>query len=191
MITSKLTNAADLAITLDLSTKVISTLRFLPSTHIIAFARHAEIFQIPESDPHKLFHQDLQAISATILAILSSLSRPHTLISSLHSTQKAIDRYTSSLRRSDRWPLGLLDETRKAIHLDAQEKVEKSRDELRSIGCELSYTRQTVAGELAGWHDLHAKLTKRAIRSMATSMVIREKCRLEGMKRAIRGVVDI
>lgn len=133
----------------------------------------------------------MQAISSTILAILSSLARPHSLINSLVSIQKAVDRHDSSLRRSDRWPLGLLDETRKGIHADAQERVEKSKEELRSVGCELTYTQQTVAGELARWHELHAKLGRRAIRALAERMVVREKDRLESMKRAVRGVFDV
>lgn len=180
--------ALDFSIALDLCAKDFSTLAFLPSSHILALSRFATCAQHLPSDPHKLFHQDMQAISSTILAILSSLARPYSLINSLVSTQKSVDRHDSSLRRSDRWPLGLLDETRKGIHADAQEKAEKSRQELRTVGCELSYTQQTVAGELAGWHELHAKLGKRAIRALAERMVVREKDRLESMKRARRGV---
>ena len=137
------------------------------------------------------FHEDFQAISATILAILSSLARPHAMINSLVSVQKAIDRHDLSSRRSDRWPLGLLDETRKGIQAEAQEKAEKSRQELRTVGCDLAYTQQTVASELGPWQDLHAKLGKRAIRALAEKMVVREKDRLEGMKRALRGVVNL
>lgn len=133
----------------------------------------------------------MQAISSSVLAILSSLARPHSLINSLLNIQKAIERHDSSLRRSDRWPLGLLDETRKGIHAEAQEKAEKSREELRSVGCELRYTQQTIAGELAGWQELHAKMGKRAIRALAERMVVREKDRLEGMKRAVRGVIEL
>lgn len=105
--------------------------------------------------------------------------------------QKTIDRHDTSSRRTDRWPLGLLDETRRGIHADAQGKAEKSRQELHTVGCELSYTQQTVASELAGWQDLHAKLGKRAIRAFAEKMVVREKDRLGGMKRALKGVVDL
>ena len=133
----------------------------------------------------------MQAISSSVLAILSSLARPHSLINSLLNIQKAIERHDSSLRRSDRWPLGLLDETRKGIHAEAQEKAEKSREELRTVGCELRYTQQTIAGELAGWQELHAKMGKRAIRALAERMVVREKDRLEGMKRAVRGVIEL
>ena len=163
-------------------------LAFLPQSHITAFAHYANTLQVPESDSYKFFHQDLQAISSTILAILSALSRPHSLISSLQNCQKAIDRHSGSLRRSDRWPLGLLDETRKGIHSDAQEKLEKSQEELRTIGCELRYTQQTVAGELAGWQVLHEKMAGRAVRKLAEGMVVREKERLAGMRRALRGL---
>lgn len=109
----------------------------------------------------------------------------------MSTIRKAIDRHASSLRRSDRWPLGLLDETRKGIHAEAQEKAQQSRDELRSVSCELRYTQQTVASELAEWQELHAKLGRRAIRSLAQGMVIRQRDQLDNMKRAMRGVIHV
>lgn len=156
-----------------------------------ALSRFATCVQSIPSDPYRFFREDMTAISSTIVAILASLARPNALIGSLAITQKAIDRYDSSLRRSDRWPLGLLDETRKGIHAEAQEKAERSRVELTTTACELRYTQQTVAGELAGWQELHAQLGRRAIRALAERMVVREKDRLESMKRAVRGVVDL
>lgn len=181
----------DLCTAFDLCAKSFAALSYLPNPHIIALERFAKSAQIAPSDPYKFFHEDMQAVSSTILAILSSLSRPHALISSYVSIQKAIDRHESSSRRSDRWPLGLLDETRKSIHADAQERAESSREELRTVGCDLRYTQQTAAGELAGWQELHAKMGKRAIRALAERMVVREKDRLEGMKRAVRGLVEL
>ena len=56
------------------------------------------------------------------------------------------------------------------------------------MSCELRYTQQTIAGELAGWQELHVKMGRRAVRGLAERMVVREKARLEGMKRAIRGL---
>lgn len=176
----------DLAVALDLCARTLSTFQFLPGSHLTAFTRYSNSIRVQECDPYKFFHQDLQAISSTTLAILSSISRPYSLINSLFNIQKAIDRHTSSLRRSDRWPLGLLDETRRGIHAEAQERAEKSKEELRTISCELRYTQHVVAGELAGWQDLHAKMGKRAIRSLAERMIIREKDRLAGMRRAMR-----
>ena len=77
------------------------------------------------------------------------------------------------------------------MHTDAQERLRRSQEELRAIGSELRYTQQTVAGELAGWHDLHERMGRRAIRALVEGMVVREKDRLEGMRRACRGVVDL
>lgn len=179
----------DLSTATELCAKDLATLQFLPVHHVDGFRRYAVCVQPYASDPHQTFHQDFQAISATILAILSSLARPHALIDSLVNIQKNIDRHDSSSRRTDRWPLGLLDETRKGIHADAKAKAIKSRQELRTVGCELRYTQQNVAGELAGWQELHAKLGRRAIRALAEKMVVREKDRLAGMKRALKGVV--
>ena len=179
---------ADFFAALELSSKALDTLPFLPVSYLTAFTRYIGCYQVRESEPYKFFHQDLQAISSTILAILSALSRPHALITTLQSTQAAIDRHSSSLRRSDRWPLGLLDDTRKSIHSDAHDKLEKSKEELRTVGCELRYTQQTVAGELAGWQDLHGKMGRRSVRSLVEKMVVREKDRLEGLKRALRCV---
>ena len=62
---------------------------------------------------------------------------------------------------------------------------------MRSVGSELRYTQQTVASELAGWQELHAKLGKRAVKTFARQMIVREKDRLERMKRAVRGVVEL
>ena len=180
--------ASDFSTALDLGLESLRTCIFLPAAHLSAFARYAACNHPFESDPSGLLLHDLQAISSTISAILASLSRPHSLITSLLNIQKAIDRHTNSLRRSDRWPLGLLDDTRKGIHADAEARAEKSRDELRGVACELTYTQQVVAGELAAWQDLHVKLGKRAIRALAERTVVRERDRLEGMKRALRDI---
>ena len=181
----------DIHIAMDLCTRALSTLPFLPTSYITALTRYATALAPPESDPYTVFYASLLSISSTIFAMLSSLARPHALIASISATRAAIDRHTSSLRRSDRWPLGLLDETRKSIHADAEEKVEKAKEDLRVVGCELRYTQQTVAGELAGWQELHARMGKRAVKELARGMVVRERVRLEGMRRAVRGLVEL
>lgn len=180
----------DFALAMDLCASSFATLPDLPPSQVTALTRFAACYNLLPTDPYNIFHIDTTALLSTILAILSSLARPHSLINSLTTIQKAIDRHESSLRRSDRWPLGLLDETRKGIHADAQERAEKSREELRMVGCELRYTQQSVAGELASWQELHAREGKRAIRGLAERMVVREKARLESMRRAARSVVD-
>jgi hypothetical protein len=118
--------------------------------------------------------------------MLLSLSRPTSLISSINTSRKAIERSYNSLSRSTRWPLGLLDETRQRLNEEKEDKVRRTREEAEELGRELRYTQQVVASELAGWQDLHEKMGRRAIRELARGMLIREKTNLEGMKRAIR-----
>ena len=77
------------------------------------------------------------------------------------------------------------------MHTDAQDRLSRAQEELRAIGSELRYTQQTVAGELAGWQDLHGRMGRRAVRGLVEGMVVREKGRLEGMRRAVRGVVGV
>ena len=133
-------------------------------------------------------HSTLTALTTTTQALLIALARPPQLIASLTAAQKTIDRHRSSLRRSDRWPLGLalLDDTRKGLQADAEERLEKAQEEKKSIACELRYTQVTVAGEVAGWEEGHAKMARGAIKELVRGMVVREKCRLEGMRRAVR-----
>ena len=184
---------ADHATAFALLSQSLSALKFVPETpHLSALHRLAAYYAVPESDPYKLLHTDLLAQLSTTMAILSSLSRPHQLITQLSAIQRTIDRQSSSLRsRSDRWPLGLLEDTRKNLQADLEKKAKKARDESRQVGCELAYTQQTVAGELASWQEEHAKMGRRAIRELAQKIVIKEKDRVDQMRSAIRGVATV
>ncbi|KAL8689817.1 MAG: hypothetical protein Q9218_004590, partial [Villophora microphyllina] len=125
---------SDFSTAFNLGTQTLTTLPFLPPTHINALTGFAQTYTPSESDPFKTFLADISAIATTNAAILSSLSRPHTLISQIQTTHSTLTKHETSLRRSDRWPLGLLDETRKNIHNDAREKVERCREELKGLG---------------------------------------------------------
>ena len=118
--------------------------------------------------------------------MLLALSRPTSLISTITTSRKAIERSYNSLSRSTRWPLGLLDETRQRLNEEKEDKVRKAKEETEVLGRELRYTQQVVASELAGWQDLHEKMGRRAIKDLGKGMLIREKTTLEGMRRAIQ-----
>lgn len=120
------------------------------------------------------------------MALLISLSRPTSLISSIQQTSKALSRSYNSLSRSTRWPLGLLDDTRQRLDKEKEEKVRKVEEERDDLSRELRYTQQVVAGELAGWQEWRAKVARKAIKDLARATVIQERSRLEGMRRAIR-----
>jgi hypothetical protein len=80
----------------------------------------------------------------------------------------------------------LLDETRQRLNEEKEEKVKRTKEEAEELGRELRYTQQVVAGELAGWQDLHEKMGRKAIKDLARTMLIKERMSLEGMKRAMR-----
>src|SRR5204863_9198680 len=125
-------------------------------------------------------------LHSSLLALLISLSRPTSLISSITQSSKSLARDYNSLSRSTRWPLGLLDDTRQRIDREKEEKVRKGEEEKRELGKELRYSMQVVANELAGWQEWRVRTARTAVRDLVRVMVVREKTRLEGMKRAIR-----
>ncbi|OCL01547.1 hypothetical protein AOQ84DRAFT_393596 [Glonium stellatum] len=179
---SDLTDAAHLAST------AVQSLTFLPPEHLTAVGRYTKMLSQSEASPLSGFYYNMHAISTTITAILTALNRPTTLVSQMSATQKAIDRHTLSLRRSDRWPLGLLDDARHRVQRDAAEKMDKSLTELEGLGKELRYTQQVVAGELAAWQETRVGMGRKACKELARKMVVTEKARLEGMRRALRGL---
>jgi hypothetical protein len=181
-------SSTDLHDAAKLSNTAVHTLHFLPETHLRAFERYTKTLAQSEASPMAGFYYSMHAISSTITAILASLARPSTLITSMSATQKAIDRHNLSVRRSDRWPLGLLDDARSRVQRDAQEKMDKSKMELADLGRELRYTQQVVASELASWQENRVEMGRRALKELARRMVVTEKARLEGMRRAVRGL---
>jgi hypothetical protein len=187
--TNKIRSAsADLNDAAKISNTAIHTLHFLPEKHLKAFERYTKTLAHSEASPMAGFYYSMHSISSTITAILTSLSRPSTLITAMSVAQKAIDRHNLSVRRSDRWPLGLLDDARSRVQRDAQDKMDKSKLELADLGRELRYTQQVVAGELASWQENRVEMGRRALKDLAKRMVVVEKARLESMKRAVRAL---
>ncbi|KAF2200039.1 hypothetical protein GQ43DRAFT_481926 [Delitschia confertaspora ATCC 74209] len=180
--------SSDLADAAKLADIALHSLPFLSQAHLHALERFAKTLTQSEANPFAGFYYNMHTISTTITAMLTALNRPSTLISSMSTTQKSIDRHRLSLRRSDRWPLGLLDDARHRVQRDAQEKMEKSEEELSGLGRELRYTQQVVASELASWQEGRVKMGRKALRELASRMVVTERARLEGMMRAIRGL---
>lgn len=82
--------------------------------------------------------------------------------------------------------LPVLDDARQRVAEEREEQARRSEGEAERLCRELRYAQQTVAGELAGWRDVHERLGRRAIRELARSTVVAEKMRLEGMLRALR-----
>ncbi|KAF2842537.1 hypothetical protein M501DRAFT_998873 [Patellaria atrata CBS 101060] len=180
--------ASDLGDAALMACNALSTLNFIPRTYITALDRHAKIIMPSESSPIVDFYYNIHAISTCSSALLAALNRPSALIGSMSSSQKAIDRQMLSVRRNDRWPLGLMDETRHRMQREAAEKVHKAATELDNLGKELRYTQQVVAGELASWQDRRIEMGRKAVREFAKRMVVVEKAKLESLRRTLRGL---
>ncbi|KAF1835486.1 hypothetical protein BDW02DRAFT_578714 [Decorospora gaudefroyi] len=178
--------ASDLYDAAKISNTAVHSLAFLPAKHLRAMDRYTKTLNQSEASPMAGFYYSMHAISSTINAILDSLSRPSTLITAMSTAQKAIDRHNLSVRRSDRWPLGLLDDARSRVQRDAQEKMDKSKIELEDLGRELRYTQQVVAQELASWQENRVETGRTALKELARKMCVAERARLESMKRAVR-----
>lgn len=178
--------ASDLNDAAKISNTAVHSLTFLPPAHLKALERYTNTLRQSEASPMAGFYYSMHAISSTITAILTALSRPSTIINSMSNAQKAIDRHNLSVRRSDRWPLGLLDDARSRVQRDAQEKMDKSKVELEDLGRELRYTQQVVAQELASWQENRVETGKMALKDLARKMCVVERARLESMKRAVR-----
>ncbi|KAI5839849.1 hypothetical protein DFP73DRAFT_560496 [Morchella snyderi] len=169
--------------------KHLSGFKFLQDTeHLSAFNRFLETLVPNESNPYTLFIEDFRNLQASLNGVMAAMDRPRQLINQMSVLQKQVDKHILSLRRSDRWPLGLLDDTRAKIHQEAAENVAKSKEEYMQLSSELRCTQTVAAAELSSFHDLHEKIAKRAIRDFTKRCVVGERAKLESMKRAIRGI---
>ncbi|KAF2657496.1 hypothetical protein K491DRAFT_654556 [Lophiostoma macrostomum CBS 122681] len=187
--TNKIRNATgDFIDAARLANTAVQTIPWLGDAHLRSFERFTKTLAQSEASPTAGFSYSMLAISSTVSAILTALNRPSNLITQMNTTQKAVDRHNLSIRRSDRWPLGLLDDARSRVQRDAQDKADRASDELAGLGRELRYTQQVVAGELASWQEERVGMGRRALKEFASRMVVVEKARLESMRRAVRGL---
>lgn len=164
----------------------MSTLPFLPEQHLRGLEAYVRALTPTQSNPQAILHSTLMAVQSTVQALLSSLSRPTNLISQIVAAKREADRNDSSIGRTSRWPLGLLDDTRQRLQEEKEKRARKSREQAGHLARELRYTQQTVASELAGWQELHETMGRRALREFAKGMVVQERVRLEGMMRALK-----
>lgn len=179
---------SDLAESAALSASALTTVKFLPPTHLTAFERYTRTLSVSDGAPLNALYYTFRCTLTSAQALQSALNRPAYLIGSMAQAERAISRSQSGLVRANRWTpnIALFDDTKRAAAADALEKEVKARRELESLGCELRYTMVTVASELAGWQEQRAQEGRTGLKQFARAMVVREKARLEGMKRALR-----
>lgn len=181
----------DLSEAASLASAKLHTLMFLPSAHSRAYERYTKTLIPTEASPLHGFYYSLHSMLTSGSALQSALDRPSYLIGSMNSASHTIAKSRAALSRSNRWTpnlAGLFEDAKAKTEEDARLKTEKASRELESLGCELRYTQQTVASELAGWQEEHVRAGRAMCRRLAKEMVVRERARLEGMRRALREV---
>lgn len=166
----------------------MAAVEFLPASHVAALEVYVRAMAPTQSSPQVALHTTLLAMQSTVQALVSSLSRPATLIGKMWAAKRESDRHKNAAGQSSRWPLGLLDETRQRLQDGKETWARKWREEAEYASRELRHTQQTVAAELAGWQDMHDKIGRSAIREFARGMAVQERTRLDMMVRALRRV---
>ncbi|KAL2270170.1 hypothetical protein VTJ83DRAFT_2354 [Remersonia thermophila] len=249
--------AADLHESTNLFSGSLSTLAFLPRSHMTAFATYARALAPSYSSPSAAFFSAFLTMYSNVESVLNALARPPQTIARIHAARREAERAASSsgglflgggggggggtlslgFGRAARWPLGkaftdsnssaaaaaassasnsmtstststtITNNSSSAGAGDApsdkkanatkppKEKPRKEEiawrkhsSEADRLARELRYAQQTVAGELAGWREMHERMGRRAIRELARGMVIAERERLQGLRRALRAV---
>ncbi|KAJ5926470.1 hypothetical protein N7516_008243 [Penicillium verrucosum] len=195
-------STSDLADAVMICSSVLATLRAptnaLPVSHIEAFARYAAYLSTSRSDSSALL-QYLAALSSvdnTTAAILISLSRPLALMSSLSSTNRHISRSRSSLLSSSlprKFNINLpgFEESRQKSVRDLEQKIHDGESESTRLAKEVSWNKDVVVGELAGWTSWRERVGRDAIRAFVKDTLVREKERGKRLERCLRSVRDV
>nr|OQO29324.1 hypothetical protein B0A51_02900 [Rachicladosporium sp. CCFEE 5018]OQO29874.1 hypothetical protein B0A51_02326 [Rachicladosporium sp. CCFEE 5018] len=179
----------DLFESASLANTALNTLTFLPPSHLSALDRYTRTFSLTDADPMASLYYTLHSTYTSLSALQTALNRPAYLIGSMTSAQRTISRAQNSLSRSARWTpnIGLFEDSKQVTTLDAWAKAEKARQEYEALGCELRYTQEVVAGELAGWQEEHVRSGREMLKKLARDMIVKERERLEGIRRALEG----
>ena len=168
----------------------------LPQTYTDALTRYAALLHSePASNPLATYVSGLQALASTIVAIQTALQRPSTLISQITSASRLLSRSRAALLASSvpkKGPLGIslpgLEESRLRSMKEAEARIVEAEEEMDSKGRMLRYTQEVVLGELAGWTSWKGEFGREEVRRLVRGVVVRERERLRGLERVLRGV---
>ncbi|CAG8237252.1 unnamed protein product [Penicillium salamii] len=193
---------SDLADAVMICSSVLSTLRkptnALPTSHIEAFARYATYLSTSRSDSSPLLQYlaALSSIDSTTSAVLEALSRPLSIMSSLSSTNRHISRSRSallsaSLPRKFNINLPGFEESRQRSVRDLEQKIRDGEAESARLAKEVTWNKDVVVSDLAGWTSWREKVGRDAIRAFVKDTLVREKERGKRLERCLRSVRDM
>lgn len=195
-------STSDLADAVALCSTILSTFQAptnaLPTPYTEAFARYGTYLSTSSSDSSPLL-QYLAALTSmdnTTSAILTSLSRPLALMSNLTSTNRTISRNRSSLLSTSlprKFNINLpgFEESRQKSVRDLEQKIRDGEAQASRLAREVSWNKDVVVGELAGWTTWREKVGRDAIRTFVKDTLVREKERGKRLERCLRSVREM
>ncbi|KAJ5249056.1 hypothetical protein N7468_000507 [Penicillium chermesinum] len=195
-------SASDLADSVSLCASVLSTLKeptnVLPPSHIDAFTRYGACLSTSRSDSSPLLQyiSAMTAIDNTTSAVLLSLARPLSLMSDLNSISRAVSRNRSallsqSLPRKFNINLPGFEESRQKTVRDLERKISDGEIASNRVAKEVSWNKDVVVSELAGWTTWRERVGRDAIRAFVKDTLIREKERGKRMERCLHSVREM
>lgn len=169
----------------------------LPTSHIDAFSRYAGAIATSSSDSSPLlqFLTTFTSIQSTTAAVLNALSRPTRTIYTLASTKRNLSRTRSALLSSTlprKFNLNLpgSEESRQKNVRELEKRIKESEAEVASLSREISWNKDVVVGELAGWTSWRESVGRDAIRSFARATLVQERERGRRLERCVRIIKD-
>ncbi|KAF3905465.1 hypothetical protein ABW20_dc0105705 [Dactylellina cionopaga] len=182
-------NSRDLGDAMTETRKQMNACEFMEgSKHVRGLWKYTIAISPNDSNPLAHFLDDFRSINSSLQGMMTALERPRKIVGEINLLQREVEKHMVSLRRSDRWPLGLMDETRAKIHQGAADNIRATQARQEALSRELRYSQSVAAGELASFHETHGKFARNAVRRLARNQVLVERERLEGLKRALRVV---
>lgn len=190
---------SDLADAVSMCSSAIATLKqptnALPPSHVDAFARYASHLSTSSSDSSPLLQYitALSSIDNTTAAVLTALSRPITLMGLLSSTTRTLSRSRSSLLSSSlprKFNINFpgLEESRQKSARDLEAKISDQEAQTAQLSRELTWNKDVVVGELAGWTSWREHVGRDAIRAFAKATLVREKERGKRIERCLQSL---
>ncbi|KAF3481503.1 uncharacterized protein GIQ15_04262 [Arthroderma uncinatum] len=187
--------STDLADALFLCSSMLSSLQppanALPHRHVRAFHRFVSSYSLSSTDSSPLiqFLTALISSQSTTTAMLSSLSRPNNLILTLNSSQRALSRARTAVASSSlprKFNFSVLEESRQRSIREQENKISMLTAEIDEVRKEISWNKDVVVGELAGWSSWREETGRQAIRNFVKTTLVREKERGKRMERCLR-----
>ena len=167
----------------------------VPKVHVDALTRYAVSLSNSSSDSSALLQYIgvLSCIDSTTAAMLTALARPVSLVSNLASINRNLMRSRSSLLSSSlprkfnlTFP-GLEESRQKSVH-DLEHKIHDSEVQSAHLAREVTWNKNVVVGELAGWTSWREKVGRDAIRAFVKDTLVSERERGKRLERCLRSI---